>query len=76
MTANKNLPKGKYELELNFPGDGRIFLNFWDWVYGNDVVAEIVNGQLYYTPPEGEQYEVQLETFLDLVIESINKRTV
>lgn len=72
----EQLPEGKHNIELNIVGDGRAFLNFWDWAHGNDVVVEIVNGLLYYTPPEGEQYEIPFDTFLEMVAESINKRTV
>jgi hypothetical protein len=39
--------EGKYELELNFVGDGRVFLNFWDFMHGDDVIAEIKDRELY-----------------------------
>lgn len=61
-----NLPKGKYTLELNFLGDGRIFLNRWDYICGQDVVAEIKNGELYI---EGKV--VFFEEFLSKTIQSI-----
>lgn len=32
--------EGKYKLEINFVGDGRIFFNYWDYMQGNDVVHE------------------------------------
>jgi len=39
--------QGKYGLELNIVGDGRIFLNFWDSIHGNDVVARVVGDRIY-----------------------------
>jgi hypothetical protein len=53
----------KIELELNIIGDGRIFLNFWDFTHGRDVCAEIVNGLLYVN-----ESEVSLQEFIDEVI--------
>lgn len=39
---------GKYALELNYPGDGRLYLNYWDWERGQDVCCQVfadpVNG--------------------------------
>lgn len=39
---------GKYALELNYPGDGRLYLNYWDWQRGQDVCCQVfadpVNG--------------------------------
>lgn len=67
----------KEKLELHFPGDGRLFLNFWDWAHGNDVVVEVIDGKLWYTPPSEElPHTIAFIQFLDMVIESINKRTV
>ena len=65
-------PQGKYNLELNFPGDGRIFLNFWDWAHGNDVVCEVKDGKLIR---DGE-FEIDFNQFLEDVINSINQRTI
>lgn len=72
--------EGKYNLELNFPGDGRCFLNFWDHIHGNDVVGEFLNGRLEYTDhdSDGNEFyrEISLGEFIELVKESINKRTI
>lgn len=69
---------GKYELELNFPGDGRCFINFWDSIHGNDVVVEYIKGKLEYTDhdAEGNEFyrEVTIREFIELITESINKR--
>lgn len=69
--------KGEYPLELKIVGDGRIFLNFWDYVHGNDVTVEFDNGILWYTP-EGEELPtaISIKQFINKVIESINKRTL
>ena len=37
----------KVNIELNITADGRTFLNFWDAMHGNDVVAELREGQLF-----------------------------
>lgn len=52
----------KVKLELNFPGNGRVFLNYWDWDNGNDVTAELVDGNLY-----DENQEITLQDFIDRV---------
>jgi hypothetical protein len=32
-------------LELTF-ANGRVFLNYWDCIYGNDICVEIIKGQI------------------------------
>lgn len=61
--------KGKYELELNYPGDGRLFLNYWDFSHGEDVCVEYKNETLYTE----EQEEISLPDFLKRVEESIKQ---
>lgn len=68
--------EGKYKLELNFPGDGRCFLSFWDSIHGNDVVVEVKGGRLYYSPENASTYTIPLSRFISLVEESINKRNI
>lgn len=69
--------EGKYNLELNFPGDGRCFLNFWDSIHGNDVVAEIGEDHMYYQAPgDPHPYRINIGRYIELVKESINKRTI
>ncbi len=70
--------RGKHKIEFHVVGDGREFLNFWDWAHGNDVVCEIIDNQLQYTP-SGEEVParvISFEEFLNLVRESIQKRTI
>lgn len=38
----------KAEVEIYSPGDGRIFLNYWNWRNGNDVTCEIIGGKLIH----------------------------
>lgn len=68
---------GRYSLEINFVGNGIVFLNFWDAVHGNDVVVEVENGALWITR-EGEEQprNISFIEYLQLVEESIKKRTV
>jgi hypothetical protein len=68
---------GKHTIEFNVVGDGREFLNFWDWAHGNDVVCEIIDNRLWYTPP-GEElpHTIGFAQFLNLVRESVQKRTI
>lgn len=72
--------EGKYNLELNFPGDGRCFLNFWDYFQGNDVIVEIKDTRLELTIHNEDGTEsytnITFLRYIELVKESINKRTI
>ena len=68
--------QGKYPIELNIVGDGRIFLNFWDYAHGNDVVAEIINGKLLQRQGNGPKKEIPFKNFIFQVMDSIEKRTI
>ena len=48
----------KAKIELNFLGE-RIFLNYWNWLDGNDVICEIVNGKLMLNQYDEESNELQ-----------------
>lgn len=76
MTNTKPSVEGKYELELNFVGDGRTFLNFWDWANGNDVVVRLKDGKIYSSDGDGNELEITFQQFVDMVKDSIAKRTV
>ena len=56
----------KVELELHVVGDGRTYLNFWNWKTGEDVISEIKNGKLYMDINEVET-EISLQQFIDEV---------
>lgn len=58
----------KVELELHVVGDGRTYLNFWNWKTGEDVISEVKNGKLYMDINEVET-EVSLQQFIDEVKE-------
>lgn len=72
------IPRSKHTIEFHIVGDGREFLNFWDWAHGNDVVAEIIRSpfHLLWTDPEGNELPITMEHFLNLVRESIAKRNI
>lgn len=72
---------GKHKLEINYPGDGRVFLNYWDWAHGNDVCCQIVDGRLMKSnyDDEGNELpstEISFSEFLQLVESSISKIAV
>ena len=54
----------KINLELHVVGDGRTFLNFWNYINGEDVIAEIKDGKLYMDINQTET-EVTLQKFID-----------
>lgn len=63
----------KIKIELNIPGDGRQFLNYWDYVYGNDVVCELVDGKLMlaqYDENSNElpPVEISIKEYIERVI--------
>ncbi len=55
-------PELKIKIELHVVGDGRTFLNFWNWKNGDDVTAELKSGKLYQ-----KEKEITLQKFLDTV---------
>ncbi len=54
----------KIEIELYVVGDGRTYLNFWNWKNGEDVIAEVKDGKLFMDINEVET-EVTLQKFID-----------
>jgi hypothetical protein len=52
----------KINLELLVVGDGRTFLNYWNYLNGDDVVSEIIDGKIYI-----DDKEVSLEDFINSV---------
>jgi hypothetical protein len=61
---------GKHKLELSYIGDGRVFLNFWDWAHGNDVCVQIIDGHLV----DGNEQVISIKEFISTVEASICKR--
>jgi len=54
----------KIGLELHVVGDGRTFLNYWNAINGDDVIAEVKEGNLYMDI-DNEEKEVSLQHFID-----------
>ncbi len=66
----------KHKIELNYPGDGRKFLNYWDWAHGRDVCCEIVGDKLMKSnyDDDGNELpptEITFQEFLTMVEHSI-----
>lgn len=61
MSTEKQLKIG---LELHIVGDGRTFLNYWNHINGDDVIAEVKDGKLYMYINDKEK-EVTLQYFID-----------
>ena len=69
---------GKHKIELNIIGDGREFLNYWDWAHGKDVVCEIRDGKMFkrnHAENGGDlpETEITFAEYLDLVRQSISE---
>ena len=57
----------KYKIELNCIGSTR-FLNYWDSIGANDVICEIVGGQLLLVPSGNDPKKmITFQEFLTLV---------
>lgn len=56
----------KVNLELNIP-DERLFLNFWNWSNGDDVVCQIKDGKLYLHELNDTEREITLSEFCEMV---------
>lgn len=64
--------RAKIGIEYHVVGDGREFLNYWDFMHGDDVVCEIKDGKLMLNQHDdkGEELpekEISLPEFLRLV---------
>lgn len=57
----------KINLEIHAVGDGRTFLNFWNWMNGDDVVAELKNDKLFTKDENDVESEISLQEFIDRV---------
>ena len=61
----------KIEVELHIVGD-RVFVNYWDYIGGEDVVSELINGKLLYRNGESIE-EITLTEFIDKVVNVVSK---
>lgn len=58
----------KIEIEILQVGDGRTFVNFWNYMNGDDVVAELKEGKLFQ-----DEKEISFQKFVDDVKERVEK---
>jgi hypothetical protein len=64
----------KEQIELILNPDGSVFLNFWDWAHGNDVIGEMKS--LTDTEINVDGKIVTFNEFLQLVVKSVESRTI
>lgn len=67
----------KIEIELNMPGDS-IFLNFWNYFNGDDVVCEVVDNKLMLSQYDknGEELpkkEITIEQFAGMIRDRVKE---
>jgi hypothetical protein len=63
----------KYSIELNCLDNGRKFLNYWDDENGEDVICEIINGQIMIEEKEMSFKEISFMDFVQLVERKTNE---
>lgn len=66
----------KVNIELHSVGDGRMFLNFWNGVNGDDVVCQTSDGNLFFKErgEDGEVariYAISIGQFIEKVVERV-----
>ena len=63
------MEKSRYKLNLEIwsPGDGRMFLNYWDYQYGNDVNAQLIDGKIMLDNGDNPSTEISLTDFISRV---------
>lgn len=71
----------KEKLEICFNPDDSMFLNFWDWAHGNDVVAEIKGEEIWLSQFDEAANElpskkISIFEYFRRVKEAIEKREV
>jgi len=69
--AAEIMDRCKVHVEINSTGDGRIFINYWNWKNGNDVVCELVNGNLIYQykdDDEEKEQPITIQEFVKMVL--------
>jgi hypothetical protein len=58
-------PQYIIDLQLKFIGN-KTYLNFWDYVHGNDVIVEVREDKLYQ-----DDKEISLQEFINKVINEV-----
>lgn len=61
----------KIKLELVHTGDGGVFLNFWNYQNGDDVVCQVIDGELIQDI-QNVPSRTSLQSFIDQVTEKVN----
>lgn len=59
----------KLNVEIHVVGDGTTYINYWNSINGDDVVAELRNGKLYWDVNDVE-FECSIQDFIGRVKES------
>lgn len=65
----------KIDIEVNIVGD-RTFINFWDYMHGNDVITELKDGKLYQYQLKNDEainQEITFQEYIDKVIKEVSK---
>ena len=66
----------KITLELNIPSDGRMFLNDWDSINGNDLTCQIKNG-IAWIPDFDEAEETrEISKFLETIAWQVVEQSI
>lgn len=52
----------KIDIEIMVVGDGRTFINYWNYIDGDDVICELIDGKLFI-----ESKEISIQEFVDSV---------
>lgn len=66
MAIEKFFGQFKIDIEINIVGDGKIFLNFWDYIGGNDITVELKDNKLYQNQ-NGCSIEISLQEFVEKI---------
>lgn len=61
----------KIQLELNIPGNGRMFLNYWDNVNGNDLTCQIKNDTAWIPDFNKPEKTRTIHKFLQMVARQV-----
>ena len=65
--------EAKINIELNFVGDGRIFLNYWDSIHAKDVCVEFKDNKLIHKYDDENETEISEIISLNGFIEKVEK---
>ena len=65
----------KITLELIINENGTKFLNFWDFMHGDDVCSEIKDGEIYISDENSDEVDYINKISLKEFIEKVEKNT-